>query len=258
MWPDRQSDMAGALNASNQTLSGLASRRGPSSEKRFAVYRNNAIVNTRTHLAAVFPVVEALIGVDAFNEIARRFIVSHPPKSPVLLEYGVGFDDFLRAEDAFRRVPYLGDVAALEWARYQAYHAADAVPIEVSVLSEIDPTALGDVTLTLHPSLCVLRSAWPITSIWYAHQQADPSAALKDIVFEPQSALIVRPDMEVQLRTLSADAAAMLAAFQRGETLNSAFEAAADEGSDDLSACLGGAFTSGAVVAVHVPSEDSV
>lgn len=249
MWPERQTEMAEALRSSEGVLNALEEPPTFSRRRRVDVYRNNAIVNTRTHLSAVFPVVEMLLGNECFNEVARQFIIAQPPRSPVLIEYGNGFPGFLASSDVTRSVPYIGDVAALEWVRYAAYNAADVEPVDIEELSRFTPGEIEGLYLTLHPSCSLIESRWPIVSIWQAHQQADPASALKRISMAPEAALINRPALAVDTRAVGQDASALIGALVDGRTLGAALDAATGACSEDLSMCPAGAFACGVVVA---------
>ncbi len=80
--------------------------------------------------APAIPSIERLVGEDFFKGAASLFIgasSSHP--RPVLIEYGEAFPAFLESFEPARGLPYLADVARLEWLRHAAYHAADRVPL---------------------------------------------------------------------------------------------------------------------------------
>ena len=63
-------------------------------------------------------------------------------------------------------LPYLPDVARLEWLRHAAYHAADAEPMQAGALGGAPPEQAGNILLRLHPSAGRLSSDYPVVSIW--------------------------------------------------------------------------------------------
>ena len=96
---------------------------------RFAVYRNNSAVAAIEALQAQFTTVLQLVGDEAFRGVARAFAQENPPASPVLAEYGEKFPDFLSRfleQQGVTEVPYLPDVARLDWAVRQALGARNA------------------------------------------------------------------------------------------------------------------------------------
>src|SRR5215203_4863395 len=102
---------------------------GPAHASRFSVYRNNVIAGLINAVSVRYPVVRKLLWDDAFNRVAHQYVVSDPPRSPVLLDYGATFPQFLRGIGQSTAANYLADVAEIESARTRAYHAADAAPL---------------------------------------------------------------------------------------------------------------------------------
>ena len=189
--------------------------------RRFAVYRNNVRHSLSRALAARFPVIEALVGAAFFTAMAGVFIAKAPPASPVLQDWGRAFPGFLDGFPPLAHLPWLGDVARLEWARGTAVHAADATPMPPEALAAAlalpDPAPLR---LRLHPSVTLFRSAHPALSIWQAHQ---PGAPRRPLPPGPEHALIGRqPDFAVVVAPLDADTHAVLSALARGAPLGQA------------------------------------
>lgn len=96
---------------------------------RFAVYRNNVAVALIDSLRSRFPVTARLVGDDFFTASARIYASDHPPRDAVLIRWGDTFADFLASFPPAAGLPYLSDIARLETAWNQAYHAADALSL---------------------------------------------------------------------------------------------------------------------------------
>ncbi len=221
--------------------------------KRFNVYRNNVATAEIDALAATYPAVEALVGSEFFRATAREFAVQFPPRSPLLFRFGGDFAYFLSDFPPASQVPYLADIARLEWAQLQAYHAADATSVPIEKLGDIPPEDVGDVRFTFHPSTHLVRSKYPIVSIW-ADCTGRSELSPPDISAS-EDALVVRPAIEVNTRALSGGAGEFLAGLMRGQTLQSAADVAADQVSEfDLSLHLSGLFETGCVMAIERPT----
>ncbi|MBK5928060.1 DNA-binding domain-containing protein [Rhodobaculum claviforme] len=187
--------------------------------RRFAVYRNNVHHSLSRALAAHFPVVAALVGPAFLTAMARVFIAEAPPASPVLQDWGAAFPGFLDRFPPVAHLPWLGDVARLEWARGRAVHAADAPAASADLLGVPDPEVLR---LRLHASVALYRSDHPAVSIWRAHQ---PGAARGPLPPGPEHALVGRqPDFTVVVAPVDVGTHAVLSALARGETLARAAE----------------------------------
>ncbi|MBK8157333.1 MAG: putative DNA-binding domain-containing protein [Rhodospirillaceae bacterium] len=231
--PDRIAAFAGALWATERAVP-----EGLLPAARFALHRNNVYASLVGCLAARFPVILRLLGEDCFRQSTRHFVEVSPPRSPVLMEYGAGFADFLAGFAPLRELSYLADVARLEWHRHVALHGADAAPLDRTTLAAVPPDRMPDLVLALHPTAEILSSAYPVLSIWQANAVAAATVPVgADLPGE--SVLIVRPLDEVLLLPLSVAAAGFLRTLMRGLTLGEAAEAAGMIAADfDLSQAL--------------------
>ena len=159
---ERQRDFAAALlNPGLPLPPGLVGPDGEPSPKRFAVYRNNVVAGLTEALKDAFPVVSRIVGAEFFQAMARAYVVTEPPHTPILLDYGAGFPDFIREFKPAATLPYLADVASIERAWTEAYHATEATPLDPGAFGAIEPDRLPEIRLLLHPSVRVVRNFRP-------------------------------------------------------------------------------------------------
>ena len=246
-----QANFAGALlDADRAVPDAVTSHTARAPRKRFAVYRNNVIVGLTEALRTQFPATERIVGTEFFMAMARVYVATTPPRSPILVTYGYGFPDFIERFAPAADIPYLADVARLEAARTRAYHAADAAPRAPEHWQGLDQNALAGVRLTLHPSLQILRSPHPIVTIWSMNTGDGEPASIEDCGAE--DALVVRPRLDVEVRLLPAGGAAFLQALAVGATLgDAAATAAAEHNEFDLAANLAGLIGAGLATDLH-------
>jgi hypothetical protein len=226
----------------------LVRNAGGTPSRRFGVYRNNVYASLIDVLAKRFPVAARLVGDEFFRAMARVYVGNRPPCSPVLLFYGEGFADFAADFPPAAPIPYLADVMRLEWAWHAAYHAADAEPLPLEALSAASEGA-AEARFAPHPSLRVVRSPYPIITIWElgARDGEDEPARLPA---DGEDALVVRPKLDVEVRRLPEGGATFVLALKEGASLQEAAARAIDDApAFDLAANLAGLVASGAVVA---------
>jgi hypothetical protein len=231
----------------------LTRQSGGTPARRFGVYRNNVYASLIDVLAARFPVTARLVGEAFFRAMARLYVEKAPPGSPVLLRYGAGLADFIAEFPPAAPVPYLGDVARLEWAWHAAYHAADAESLPLAALAQLRESA-ARATLALHPSLHVVRSDYAVVTIWQlaAREDQDEPARLPA---KGEDAMVVRPRLEVEARRLPEGGAVFVQALKGGARLQAAAERALEAAPGfDLEANLAGLMTSGAIVGASAKS----
>ena len=145
-----------------------------------------------------------------------------------MIAYGDDFPDFLEDAAAAFGLPYLPDVARLENAWVEAYHAEEAGAVGLADLAAHPPAALLTARVEFHPAARLLRFATPAGSIWASHQAgAGPAAAAE----RGEDVLVARPEADVGVRILPAEAYAFATRLASGATLLEAAGALDDPGS---------------------------
>ncbi|KUM24733.1 hypothetical protein AU467_06425 [Mesorhizobium loti] len=246
---ERQQDFALALlDATRATPRGLVGPDGLPSPRRFAVYRNNVVAGLIETLKENYPAVHRIVGDEFFRAMAGHFSIAHPPQSPIMLSYGKGFPEFIDGFEPAAALPYLADVAGIERAWNEAYHAADAEPLSANDLLAIDQDDLARVRLALHPSLRVTQSRFPALTIWRMNIAGGEPAAV-DLEAGGEDALIIRPSAEVVVHRLPMGAAAFVRTLGAGKPVVAAAIAALEATPYfDLRAMLAGLIEAGAFV----------
>ena len=161
----------------------------------FAIYRNTSARGEVEALRASYPTVDQLVGEEMFTQVALDYRREHRPAGPVLSEYGSDFAGYLAMQPWTCELPYLADVARIDWLWLECFLAADAVTA---------PRALRDgATITLHPAM---RFAWlttPAMTIWLAHRDTWSLAELAPEWTE-EGALFARQDLSVRAELIDA------------------------------------------------------
>ena len=191
---------------------------------RLALYRGNVSAAWEKALANAYPVVRALVGDEFFGGLARAYGRAHPSVSGDLNRFGARFGEFADAFEHTRSLPYLGDVAALEWRVHVAHYAADPVALTRERIGALPPDELLMARFALHPACAWLRSGFPVASIWLAHQP-QATAGLPDSLDRSELALVVRPRWRVEVLASSAGELAALARLGEGADLEEAITA---------------------------------
>ena len=228
---------------------GLVGPNGKAAAKRFDVYRNNVVVGLVGALEDTFPAVRRIVGEGFFRAAARVHALEEPPRSRLMSEYGRGFPAFLERFEPARSLPYLPDVARIERAWLDAYHAADAAPLAADALGAVPPEALGDVRLTPHPAARVLRSRFAANTIFAMNRLDGPVHAVDPAV--PEDTLVARPALDVNVMALPPGGAAFLMGLMDGHTLGRAAAVAVEDAPRfDLAVNIGAMLSAGVFAAL--------
>lgn len=191
---------------------------------RFEHYRRKITNTLAETLSAHYPVTRRLIGPESFVSIARLYSIQHPPRSPVLIEYGGALPRFIRSLGSTPSIEYLADVAELEAAFSRAFHAADESSLSIDAFARLSPDFLEDLVVAFHPSVALVASRFPVVSIWEAYRADNEPASVTR--WAPETALVVRPDDDLQVWLLPAGGHVFLKALHRGATLAEATQKA--------------------------------
>lgn len=190
--------------------------------ERLDIYRNNTLITLGEALCATFPVVTRLVGDDFFHVAARRFALARLPKRPCLFEYGAGFPDFLEGMPECLGLPYLGDVARLEWALNEVFTAPDGPILSPDRLTDLPEEALSGLALRLAASARCLTSPFPIDAIWRANRADRTETAAVDLGDGDVDLLVLRYGDEAAMTGLAPGEYHFLTALNAGLPLGDA------------------------------------
>ena len=226
---DQQRAFARALlDPASAVPAGIVGPDGLPADKRFAVYRNNVVVGLIEALQANYPATCRIVGEEFFRAMARYYIIKEPPRSPILLDYGAGFPDFIEQFEPARSLPYLPDVARIERTWTEAYHAAEAHALDADHFATVSADQIPCLRFELHPSLRIVRSPYPALTIWRMNV-ADGTPAPVDLKAGGEDALILRPGADVEVRSLPPGGVEFITDLAAGLSLSDATKAALNE-----------------------------
>lgn len=222
-------------------------------QTRFNIYRNNFYVAVINVLNERFPVTERIVGEDFFKATAREFVKGAPPLGQSNLSYGRNFPRFLETFPPVADLPYLADVARLEWARFEAAISVDHPTVSSRDFHDVDPSHAARVSLRLHPSLRTLQSDYPVYDIWRTNHEDDEVHPLHG-VSGPQAVLIARSALGIEVHKIPVAAIALIRALNDGHSLGEAYERVIDQLSqNEFSQTLAVLLATGGVSSLKVP-----
>lgn len=210
---------AALLDPGRAVPAGLTDPAGRPAGRRFAVYRNNVVVGLTEALATAFPSVCRQLGADSFARLAGVFVRAHPPSSPLLMFYGDALPGFLAGFQPLADRPWAADLARLDLALRESYHAADAAALDAAAIAALPPDRLLAARVRLSPALRLVLSSFPLLDLWRAEgAPAEPPCG--------QDILVLRPGFDPQPHALPPGGAGFVAALLAGRSLGEAMDAA--------------------------------
>jgi hypothetical protein len=225
------SDLAAVYIRPNRRLSAF---------DRLEIYNRQYWFRVLSALTEDFPALEAVLGEEPFERLARAYLAENPSRSFSLRNLGLRLPSWLAAHPEFAgdRADLAIDVARLEWAYAEAFDLAEAPPMDAEALSQLD----GDARIGLQPHLQLLALKYPVDDLVLGVRKGRPrldtaSQASSQMHSAPAMDLpsvdrcdtwlaVHRYELVVYYRRLAREECELLAALGRGSSLGEALEAA--------------------------------
>jgi hypothetical protein len=225
-------------------------------EQRLAIYRANVAAAAAKALGAAYPVVRQVVGEAFFDGLARAHPRLVPSTSGDLFDYGASFAGFVSEFPHTQSLPYLADLARLEWAVHRAYGAGDAQRLDQQALAQVELTRQAAVHLEWAAGTAIVDSNFPIARVWRIHQSDFDGEFSVDWSVR-ECALVAREGFHVVVSALGAGDAAFTASSLAGAALGASAEAAlaADPGFD-LGRLLGRLMASNVICGFSTDKDD--
>lgn len=199
--------------------------------QRLAVYAGGYLARTQQALAEVYEAVHHVLGPGTFAQLSQAYAQQHPSRDYNLSLVGRHLPAFLTTYVLTQRLPFLPDLARLEWLVCQAFHAAQQSPLAASQLPVAPLKVWERARLHFQPAVGLLTSAWPVLDIWQARTR--PRAEINiDLVDRPQRVLVFREGVHVRCELVEAWQHALLEGLLAGWPLGEVCGALADQAPD--------------------------
>lgn len=216
----------------------------PDLARGLAVYRSNAQQLAARSLQAAYPVLTLLLGADSASVLARALWHAHPPQRGDMAQWGADLADFIAQDTQLKALPYLPDVARVEWALHQTASLADIAP-DLPSLQHLVDHDLDRLTCRLAPGVCAVASQWPIAALMHAHAPllqgttteqllalSSADAQALEALFEAataQTTLVWRRGYQPTYRLIDVAEWAFVGQVAQGASLGASLDAAPDD-----------------------------
>lgn len=145
---------------------------------RVAVYADAYVSRLGDVVADDYPKVAVVLG-PRFAATVRDYVRLHPSDHPSLRHFGRHFPAFLGTAGPPDVPPWLADLARLEWARIEAFDAADHPTLSFEQVQSLPSDAWPDLRLKPVASFRTLELAWNVTDVWLALDEQRPTPAIE-------------------------------------------------------------------------------
>lgn len=205
------------------------------------IYREQFSFRHLDALMEDFEAVAEVLGHQAFDEVATKFLSACPPDMVSLNDLGRGFPAYLVAASELPHQPLVGELARLEWAFVEAFFSAEKPALDPKRL-EAAAERLDEATIVFDDTLRWFRFTHPVHVLRHAIVREEPwelPAA------RPCAVVVYRQNLVLGWKEVDDLSLAALEALATGEPLAVALDRVADERPDDadrLEASVGAFF----------------
>lgn len=196
-------------------------------QARLSVYSKNISGGRIKALTGAFPVCYQILGEECFNAIAAEYVNENPSKARDLNVYGESFpltlERVISQYKEFTELPYLAELARLEWAYHRAYYTDGHWPIMR------DGDSLNEQPkIHINQSLTLITSSFPLDKIWQNNRE-EQGAQIIESDKEHYCFLIYRKRFWPEVHEISSDEYAFIDFCMPGLALESLVESLGEQ-----------------------------
>jgi Putative DNA-binding domain len=139
-----------------------------SPDERVEVYANGYFYRLLEVLKEDYPATLAVVGDANFHNLATGYLIDYPPSEPSIHFAGANFAAYLATHPLCERWPFLGDLARLERATLESFHAANALALDATAMRALSPAEWPALTIRLHPAARLIDCGWRVDAVLQA------------------------------------------------------------------------------------------
>jgi hypothetical protein len=173
------------------------------------VYQHAYVARLVEVLASDYEYLKAHMGEDAFSDMAERYVVRYPSRSPNARWFGQHLAEFLEGELPYRDQPELADLARVEFALSEAFDAEDANVLGIADLAAFAPELWSRLVFRPHPSAQMIDCKTDVMALWLAMKDEQPLPEVHVVEGGVQSIMLWRSGTVPKLRIAGAEEAMM-------------------------------------------------
>ena len=192
--------------------------------ERINIYANAYFYRLLECLKEEYPATLAVIGSNDFAGLTHDYLVWWPPTEPSIFYAGRYLAEFLRNHDLAKCRPFLAELARLERATLDAFHAPDTPVLADEAMRAIPALQWPTIELRSHPGVEILRGQWRVTEVLGAVELGDKWV---EPARETNAVIVWRRGTRVHYRILEDAETDALALLQKGASFAAICEAIA-------------------------------
>ena len=191
----------------------IRSNRGLGGDERIGIYANAYFYRLLECLKEEYPATLAVTGSNDFASLTRDYLVWRPPSEPSIFYAGCYLADFLRNHRLAEGWPFIAELARLERATLDSFHAPDISILTDEAMRAIPAEQWPTIELRCHPGVEILRGEWRVSEVLSAVERGEQWL---EPVRETNAVIVWRRGISVHYRILEVAETAALALVKKG------------------------------------------
>ena len=187
--------------------------------ERLSIYGNAYQSRLVEALASSFPFLHTCLGDDEFYALAATYISQQPSTYRSIRWYGDSFPEFTRQSELYKSLPYIDQIAELDWMMTLVFDSKDADVVTLEQVALISPDVWADMRFVFHPSVHRRQFGWNIVELWQSSLSEDGAVSIVEYP-SPVSWLFWRHDLTNHFTSIPEDEAFALDAAMKGLTFS--------------------------------------
>ena len=184
-----------------------------SASERVTIYANAYFYRLLDCLDEEFPATSAVVGANNVVAIVRDYLRAWPPTEPSIFYVGRNLSAFLRDHPLVTRWPFISELARLERAMLDVFHAADAFTLSDEAMRAIPSYQWPAIRLKIHPAVQILHNEWHVTDVL---SDVQTGRECREPAHQKSPVIVWRQDAEVYYRALEDAEAKALVLLSEG------------------------------------------
>jgi hypothetical protein len=195
--------------------------------RRLGAYVGGYPARLHEALDEAYPAIHNIVGHDTFAALMRRYRATVPEFIYSLSDVGRELAAFLASDPLHDRLPFLADLAKLEWCVLRAFHAFEREPFDTTPLAAWSTQQWHAARFEFQPAVAIIESAWPICDLWNVRDTPRDQIDV-EVVGRPQAVLVRRAGFDVHCEIVERLEAHLLVRLVAGAPLGEALDDLAD------------------------------
>ncbi|MBT7768317.1 MAG: DUF2063 domain-containing protein [Bdellovibrionales bacterium] len=198
-----------------------------------AVHRDGYYARLTEALGETFEGCWYLLGDEDFFTLCREYIDTHRSTCYSLSDYGEEMPSFIASHPNYQDTPYLKDLARLDLAFMETFHAAPHIPLSINAITQLGIEQLEKSKIVFGPAINLLVLDYSVLTLWQSRtlEQVTNSNLLSPVE-QATHLMMYKIEQQTYIQPISKEQSSTLSLLILGQEVGAVVELAEDNSND--------------------------